>query len=287
VLSPLPLSRIIRCDGADAVSPGAFMTPRRITLGQMLVAQWRVIFALILRDLKTRWGSTPAYIITFLFPLVHIFTLVGIWVAVGRVAPYGESNVLWFAVSMIPFIIFSYVSRFLLIHVLHNRVLLSFPVIKITDIIFSGVLIEVFNATIVIAIVCFILWLLGVDFWPASIVEASKALAASVLLGLGLGIANALIGIILPMWVTGYFLTIMIIWITSGIMFLPNSLPDYLRDMLYYQPIVHLVEWMREAYYPGYNSIILDKTFVVGCALVFIACGFAIERFARGRIVLQ
>lgn len=263
------------------------MSPRRILLSQILAAQWRVIFALILRDIKTRWGSTPAYIITFLFPLVHIFALVGIWVAVGRTAPYGESNILWFSVSMIPFIIFSYVSRFLLIHVLHNKVLLSFPVIKVTDVIFSGVLIEIFNASMVIIIVCVILWFIGVDFWPYDVVEASKALAASILLGLGLGIANALIGVIMPMWVTGYFLTVIVIWITSGVMFIPSSFPEYIRDILYYQPVVHLVEWMREAYYPGYNSLILDKTFVVGYALLFIACGLAIERFARGRIVLQ
>lgn len=257
------------------------------SLAQMLLAQWRVVFALILRDLRTRWGSTPAYVMTFLFPLVHIFVLVALWVAVGRVAPYGESNVLWFAVSMIPFIIFSYVSRFLLIHVLHSRVLLGFPIIKITDIIFSGVLIEIFNATIVVLVVIVILWFLGVNSYPADILEASKALLVSVLLGLGLGIANALIGIILPMWVTGYFLTIMLIWITSGILFLPSSIPEPLRDLLYYQPVVHLVEWMREAYYPGYNSVILDKTFVTGYSLLFISGGFAIERFARGRILIQ
>lgn len=257
------------------------------SFSQMLLAQWRVVFALILRDLRTRWGSTPAYVMTFLFPLVHIFVLVALWVAVGRVAPYGESNVLWFSVSMIPFIIFSYVSRFLLIHVLHSRVLLGFPVIKITDIIFSGVFIEIFNATIVVIVVITILWFLGVDFYPADILEASKALFVSLLLGLGLGIANALIGIILPMWVTGYFLTIMLIWITSGILFLPSSIPEPLRDILYYQPVTHLVEWMREAYYPGYNSVILDKTFVTGYSLFFIAGGLAIERFARGRILIQ
>jgi capsular polysaccharide transport system permease protein len=259
-------------------------TPR---LSQMLMAQGRVILALMLRDIKTRWGSAPAYVITFLFPLVHIMALVGIWVAMDRLSPYGESNILWFSVSMVPFIAFSYVSRFLLIHVLHNRVVLAFPIFKVTDILFSGVILEIINATVMICILAIILWSLGVDFAPTNLREACLALGAAILLGLGAGIMNALIGIIIPMWVTGYFLFIIIIWMTSGVLFLPSSMPEYLHGFLYLQPVVHLVEWMRTAYYPGYNSPILDKPFVVGYALVLIAAGLAIERFARGRIVLQ
>ncbi len=254
---------------------------------QTIVSLWRVILALMLRDIRTRWGSTPAYVITFLFPLVHIFALVAIWVAVGRLAPYGESNVLWFSVSMVPFLIFSYVSRFLIIHVLHNKVVLSFPIFKITDIIISGLILEVFNITVFITIVCSVLWFLGVDFYPFDIKQACLAFAASILLGLGAGVFNSLIGLIIPMWVTGYFLLIILVWLTSGVLFLPSAMPEQILSLLYYQPVMHLVEWMREAYYPGYNSAILDKQFVIGFSLVLIAGGLAIERFARGRIVMN
>lgn len=260
---------------------------RSISPLRTLLTLWQVIFALILRDIRTRWGSTPAYVITFLFPLVHIFVLVVIWVAVGRLAPYGESNVLWFSVSMIPFMAFSYVSRFLIIHVIHNKVVLSFPIFKITDVIFSGLILEIFNITIVISIVCGILWYLDVNFYPADLKQACLAIGTSILMGLGAGIFNALIGLMIPMWVTGYFLTIILIWMTCGVLFLPSALPEQVLNLLYYQPVVHIVEWMREAYYPGYNSPVLDKQFAVGCSLVMIAGGLAIERFARGRIVMN
>ena len=121
---------------------------------ESLMALWRVIFALILRDIRTRWGSTPAYVVTFLFPLVHILVLVAMWVVLGRISPYGESNILWFSVSMIPFITFSYVSRFLIIHVIHNKVVLAFPIFKITDILFSGLILEIFNVCVVVMILC-------------------------------------------------------------------------------------------------------------------------------------
>ncbi len=242
---------------------------------------------MILRDVRTRWGSTPAYVITFLFPLVHVFALVGIWVAVGRLAPYGESNILWFATSMIPFITFSYVSRFLIIHVIHNKIVLAFPIFKMTDIIFSGLILEVFNIAVFVFIVCTILWFMDVNFYPFDIRQAVFAIGASILLGLGAGIFNALIGLMFPMWVTGYFLMIIVIWITSGVLFLPSALPEKFLNFLYFQPVMHLVEWMREAYYPGYNSPVLDKQFVLGYSLFLISAGLAIERFARGRIVMN
>lgn len=260
---------------------------RSISAIESLKAIWRVIFSLVLRDIRTRWGSTPAYVITFLFPLVHIMALVGMWVLFGRISPYGESNILWFSVSMIPFITFSYVSRFLIIHVLHNKVVLAFPIFKITDIIFSGLILEIFNICVVVMILCGILWYLDVNFFPADITQAVLAISVAILMGLGAGIFNALIGLIIPMWVTGYFLMIILIWLTCGVLFLPATLPEQLLSLLYYQPVLHIVEWMREAYYPGYNSPVLDKQFAVGYSLFLIAGGLAIERFARGRIVMN
>lgn len=263
------------------------MNQPRIKLGlrQMIGAQAQVLFALMLRDIKTRWGSTPAYVTTFLFPVVHIMILVGIWSALGRVAPYGDSNILWFSVCMVPFMTFSYVSRYLVIQMLHNRPVLSFPIFKVTDIVLTGTILETMNSFMVILTMFVILWFLNVDFMPYSIQQAVLAMMASILLGLGYGIINALIGAILHVWVTGYFLFIIALWITSGVMFLPSSLPDTVRNLLFFQPTVHLVEWMREAYYPGYISPILNKTFIVGHALSCIVCGLAIERFVRGKLL--
>lgn len=259
---------------------------RRVTLIETIKSQARVLYALMLRDIKSRWGSTPAYVISFIWPLAHILILVGIWSATGRMAPFGESNVLWFSISMLPFMACTYVARFLLVGVLVSKPLISFPLIKITDILFSRIIIEILNSTVLIILIAVWLWTLGVNFMPFDLKQAALAMLVSILLGLGLGIANGLISIVFHMWLTGFMLFTVILWITSGIMFLPNALPEAFRDLLYWQPTVHLVEWMREAYYPGYRSLILDKVFICGYALLMITLGLAIERFARGRIVL-
>lgn len=259
---------------------------RRISFVETLKAQGRVLFALMLRDIKTRWGSSPAYVITFLWPLLNILILVGLWTAFGRVTPYGESSVLWFSISMLPFMTCTYVARFVLFGLLATKPLMAFPVIKVTDIVFSRIIIEILNSVVLVALLFIWLWILDVNFFPHSIVQAVLAMSVAILLGLGMGIANGLIGLVFPMWVTGFMLVTIILWITSGVMFLPSAMPAEIRDWLYWQPVVHLVEWMREAYYPGYQSLILDKYFILGYSLVMIVLGLAIERFARGRIMI-
>lgn len=259
---------------------------RRVSVVEMIKAQGRVLLALMLRDIKTRWGSSPAYCITILWPLSHILILVGIWTALGRLAPYGESNVLWFAISMLPFMTCTYVTRFVLIGLIATKPLLAFPVIKITDIVFSRIVIEILNCVILVGVLFFWLWYLDVDFMPHNVVQAMLAMLASITLGLGMGVVNGLIGLVFHMWVTGFMLFTIILWLTSGVMFLPNILPTEIQAWLYWQPTVHLVEWMREAYYPGYRSLILDKHFVLVYGMTMIVLGFAIERFARGRILI-
>ncbi len=232
---------------------------RRISLVEVLKSQARVIFALMLRDIKSRWGSTPAYVMTILWPLAHILILVSIWTALGRVAPYGESSVLWFSISMLPFMACTYAARFLLIGVLASKPLIAFPLIKITDILFSRIIIEILNSVVLVLCIALWLWMLDVNSMPHDIQQAFLAFAVSIFMGLGMGIVNSLIGVVFHMWVTGFMLTTIVLWLTSGIMFDPNSLTSEYRELLYWQPIVHLVEWMREAYFPGYRSLILDK----------------------------
>lgn len=260
---------------------------RRVGPLEMIKAQWRVLVALMLRDIMTRWGSSLGFVMTAAWPLSHILILVALYVSLGRVAPYGDSATLWFSISMVPFMVFSYVSRFVVLGIITNKALLVFPAIKVTDILFSRMIIEVINTSVVIIALICILWYLDVDFIPHDMRNAAYALGVSLLLGLGTGIGNALVGAMFPMWITGYMLLVLVLWLTSGVLFVPNSLPVYLRDLLYFNPCIHIVEWMREAFYSEYRSLVLDKYAITGFSLYTIAHGLFVERMARGRVVIN
>ena len=98
---------------------------RRLTTGEMLAAEWRVLFGLILRDIKTRFGgSIWGYLISLGWPLSHILIILLINLAMGRLPPYGDSAAIWFSTGIVPFMAFSYMSRFIMMAISTNRPLL-------------------------------------------------------------------------------------------------------------------------------------------------------------------
>lgn len=265
---------------------GDVTMPSRATLVEIMRAQRNVLTALILRDIRTRFGSAPGFLIVIAWPLSHILILLAINVGLDRLAPYGESTVLWFSVSMTPFMIVSYTSRFMMIGLVLNRPLLVFPIISVFDILLSRVLIEMIVSACVVACLALILLSLEVDFMPNDAGMAVSALGASLLLGVGLGINNAIIAMMMPQWLTVYSLATILLWITSGAYFLPGALSSQILGYLYFHPFVHCIEWLREAYFSGYQSPLLDKAYLLGFGLWSVSAGLVMERALRGRVLL-
>lgn len=260
---------------------------RTVTQGDVLRTQGRVIYALMLRDIRSRFFGNGLGFLVFSvgWPLVHILVLLVVYSIMGRAAPYGDSLVLFFAVGLVPFMTFSYISRWIMLSLVMNRPLLAFPIVKVTDIILARAFLEALASCVMTATLCMILWFSGIGFVPRDVVQASYALGASIMLGFGMGIINAIIAMAFTGWVTGYALVILVFYISSGIMFVPDALPEGARYVLSFNPVLHAVEWMRSAYYEGYGTILMDKTYLLAWGVCTIFGGFALERLIRGRLL--
>lgn len=244
--------------------------------------QGRVILAIMLRDIRTRFfGHGVGFLVAIAWPLAHILILLAIYAAAGRAAPYGDSAALFFATGLAPFMTFSYMSRFVMYSVLMNRPLLAFPAVKITDILFARILLEGLGACCMVITLAAILALSGVDVVPRDPVDASLAFGAALLLGAGYGIVNGILAMAMPTWATAYTLFIIVMYITSGVLFVPDALPESLRLAIMINPAVHLVEWMRSAYYEGYGTLVINKPYLMFCALSSLFGGLLAERAFR------
>lgn len=258
----------------------------RLDTAGMLKAQGRVLGALILRDLKTRFfGNELGFLLAIGWPLSHILILLAINTMMGRAAPYGESEALWFATGVIPFMAFSYMSRWIMMGIAVNSPLLSFPTVKVTDIMFARAIVEVLSAGSVVLIMFAVFWFFEIDFMPRDVVQAALALMANMLLGLGMGVLNAPIAAALPFWIIGYSLLTIFFWISAGVFFVPDALPEPARTYLSYLPTLQGVEWMRSAYYQGYGAGILDRAYLVSFGVVSLFIGLGIERLVRGKMM--
>lgn len=266
-------------------APAHDLQPRsRLLLS--LRAQANVYHALLLRDIRTRmFGSAWGFVLAILWPFSHILLIVLIYSHLGRIAPYGDSMPLWVATGIVPFVCFSYMSRFAMLGVVLNKPLLYFPLITIMDILLSRCLLEMLSASSVILLVVILFSFAGIDMYPHNLGAALTAVLAAMLLGLGSGVLNGVIAAISPPWVTAYSLFIIVMWITSGILFVPSTLPEEVRYYIWFNPAIHVIEWMRDAYFDSYNSVMLTKPYpiLLGAGMLFV--GMALERMLRGKIL--
>jgi capsular polysaccharide transport system permease protein len=253
----------------------------------MLKAQGRILLALMLRIIKSRLGGNEfGFVVMGLgWPLTHILALLAINAGLGRAVPYGDSAALWFATGVVPFLAYQYMSRFIMTGVVLSRPLFAFPVVKVADVVFAAAIVEVLNTGLLVIIVGAIFWALGIDFIPRDVVQAGLAMLAMMLLGLAWGVIGAVAGSIAPGLMMPFFLFQIVAWISSGIIFVPDALPEVVRTPLSYLPYLQGVEWMRSAYYEGFGVGVLDKTYMISISVVILFVGLALERLLRGTLL--
>ncbi|NLS00668.1 capsular biosynthesis protein [Rhizobium sp. P38BS-XIX] len=243
--------------------------------------------AVMLRDMRTRFFNHGlGFALVPLWPLAHIFIVIIISIISGRTAPYGDSPMLFFATGLIPTLTFIYISRFMSLSLLMNSSMLSFPIVRVTDILFGRALLEVIAASINIALVWIIFGSLGINPYPNDPLQATYAFMALVLLAVGIGTIVGVLTQFLPIVATAYALMGIVFYISSGALFVPPNLPDQLAIPLAYNPVLQCVEWMRVAFYEGYSDRLLNREYVLSFALGALFIGLASERLSR-RILLD
>lgn len=248
--------------------------------------QARVITALMLRDIRTRFfGHGLGYLIAIFWPVAHIVILLAVYWATGRTAPLGSSLVLYLTVSLAPVMAFMYPSRWIMISALQNRPLLHFPVVKLFDVLVARGLLESAAAILMAVTLLCLLCAGGVDATPRSSSGAMAAMGAAIFLGFSLGLINGIICLVFPLWVTGYSLVIVALYITSGVLFVPDGLPEAARLVVSWNPVLHGVEWLRHDYYYEGTFRTLDKQYMLGFGVVCVLVSLLLDRYVRGRLL--
>jgi capsular polysaccharide transport system permease protein len=142
-------------------------------------------------------------------------------------------------------------------------------------------ILEFITAVIVTVLLLLVLELLGEDCMPVNYSEAACAWCASVFLALGVGFLSAALAILFYFWNMAYTFIILLAYVSSGILFVSSSLPPPVRQALSWNPLLHCIEWMRSAYYVDYNSVVLDKVYLLSFSFLSLVAGLLLERYTR------
>jgi capsular polysaccharide transport system permease protein len=256
------------------------------TFGEALQIQSRVIGALVLRDMRTRFGRTFfGYVVIVGWPLSHLFVMMGIYLLMQRVAPIGTSLPVFLATGILPYILCLYPGRMIMVCLAQNHALLYFPIVKPIDVVLGRGILEIVTAFWVTTIFALSLYIFGVDIAPLHYQEAIQAVIVTIFFGFSYGFIGAILFKLMRAWIAPHLLILVLMYVTSGVFFVPTNLPEGIQNIIWYNPLMHCVEWLRSAYYDDYGYGMLDRGYVIGFATVLFVVGLITERMVRGRVL--
>ena len=253
-------------------------------INSALRMQLRVIVALVLRETRTTFGnSTLGYLWAIMTPALGVALLVSIFNFAARQPPFGQSLALFFATGLLTFDFYSKLSNKIMTVIDANKALLLYPVVTETSTIIARFVLITNTYFVIMWIFFGSLVVFGLANSPSFPIQLSLAFLAIALLGLGIGLMNMMIMSIWQSWSRIWPIINRPMFFISGIFYVPSLLPDYALKYLTWNPVLHLIEWVRSSYYPNYDSRVLSCSYVIILSFLFIFIGLYAERFLRNK----
>jgi capsular polysaccharide transport system permease protein len=252
---------------------------------EALRIQGRVLLALMLREARTRYGRTRAgYLWAILEPVVHISALSLIYTFKLAAVPLGNSVILFLATGLATFLGFRRVMMRTEGGYGSNEALLSFPIVHVMDAFLGRALLELATWVAVSFILFTVLILSGIAPVPNSVLLLIEAVIALFAIGFGVGLFLGIVSEFMPSLQAIWNVPFRLLYLTSGIFFLPDRMPPAMRDILAWNPILHGIALFREGYYRGYESHILDVGYLYTWAVASVLCGLLLEKLTRKQL---
>jgi ABC-type polysaccharide/polyol phosphate export permease/thioredoxin-like negative regulator of GroEL len=257
--------------------------------GVAVALRWRVIHAIILRDIRTKYGHTSlGYIWAILEPIGHLCTLGAVFFTLNSSPPpLGDNLFLYYVSGLLPFLMVSHVSHDIMNAADAASEMLRMPLVKRTDVMAAHALRQ-FATEIVVGLVIFSTGgLLGLATLPADLLTAMSGIVLLWLLAVGVGSVNHVINSLFPSYETFYAALIRLLYFSSGIYYSPITMPDWVRDLLVWNPVLQGVELFRSGYFHQYDPHWLDVRYLVTWVVVSLVTGLSMERALRPRLVVH
>ncbi|HYZ42197.1 MAG TPA: tetratricopeptide repeat protein [Stellaceae bacterium] len=248
--------------------------------------QGRVIYALIIRETRTRFGdSALGYGWALLEPVMHILMLSLVFAVLmhGR-PPIGDHFFIFYYTGIIPYHLFVHTSTNMTYAITSNGSLLQLPLVGTFDVLMARALLELLTDALVAVILLAGFGAMGLGVMPQDVAAVMVSLLAVWLLGVGCGFVNAVVNAFTKSWDKIWAQLMRLLYFCSGIFYVPGMMPDWVRDILAWNPILHAVDWFRSGFFREYEPQWLDRPYLSTVALLAVLAGLGLERGLRHRL---
>ena len=268
--------------GIEMTAPTPTPTP---ALSRSLAIQARVIGALLMREILTRYGRhNIGFLWLFVEPMLFTLGITALWTATS--ATHGSS------LPIVAFALTGYSSVLLWRNgtsrcakaIEPNLSLLYHRNVRVIDIFAARLLLEIAGGTISLVILSFVFVAVGAIQLPADLLTMILAwgLLAWFAVGLGLviGAASERSEIFDRIWHTITYL----MFPFSGAVFMVDWLPKAAQELVLWIPMVHGVEMLRHGYFGNLVRTYENPTYLVLANLILTLIGVALVRETGRRV---
>lgn len=248
--------------------------------GMPRFANLRVILALMLREMTTRYGkSAGGYFWAFAEPLGMIAILSVVFGFMLRSPSLGTVFPLFFATGHLTFGFYADMTSFSASAINTNKALLTYPRVTPMDAIIARCLLQ-FATLIVVAFLILAGLIIAYDVNTIYDFRSMiKAVLLNSLLGMGTGVMNAYIFSVIPTYRNVWKIITRPLFLISGIFFIMEDLPRAGQDVLWWNPIIHSTALMRKGFYPEYEATFVTELYPFTIGFVLLSLGlFLIHR---------
>lgn len=242
-------------------------------------AAWRTIMALMLREMTSSYGRTPGgYLWAIAEPVLGLAFLVAIFSAGFRSPPLGSNFAIYYATGLFPFMLCMSTIAKVSQSINFSRQLLAYPRVTFVDAILARLLLNCVTMFLVYYILYSVILATMETRTVLQFPVILSAFTMAVVLGLAIGILNAVIMAYYPIWQSVWGITTRPLFLLSGIIFLHDRIPEPYRGWLEWNPLVHIVGQNRAGFYYSYRAEYVDVVFVYVVSLVCGAIGLLFLR---------
>ncbi|SMY09236.1 Polysialic acid transport protein KpsM [Flavimaricola marinus] len=286
--APLRLPGRLRCALHIGMNTDDAFSLPQLARSSAAVRTARTITALMLREMGSTYGRSPGgYLWVIAEPIGVILVLSIAFSLMLRSPSLGTSFMLYYATGYMPFSIYTELANKTQSALNYSRPLLAYPGVTWLDAVLARFFLNLITGATVSAvlftgILTFVDTQTVLDIGP---ILTGMGMAAC--LGLGVGTLNCVLFGLFPIWRQLWGVATRPLFLASGILFLYEDLPSIAQDILWWNPLIHVVGWTRTGFYTTYHASYVSLTYCFGLGLGLLALGLIFLRAHYKRVLEQ
>jgi capsular polysaccharide transport system permease protein len=254
-------------------------------LARSLAIQARIIHALLLREVITRYGRHGLGVLWIMLePMLFTLGVASLWYLAKL---HTVSNI-----PIIAFAITGYSSVLMWRNTANrcskaiepNLALMYHRNVKVLDILLARVVLEWVGATASLTVLTAIFAFIGAMQWPQDVVPVMGGLLLLAWFSLGLGLTVGAISERSETFERTWHVVTYLLFPLSGAMFMVHWLPKAAQEAVLWLPMVHGVEMLRHGYFGGIVPTYENPAYFATANLVLTLIGLALVRDVGRRV---